>query len=273
MKDEALALAAAVPDPAGKLNLLREYLQALALRSLHESEAFLNLAFVGGTALRFIAALPRFSEDLDFSLHQPGGYRPEKWMKKIKTDLMLAGFEVAVNWNDRTTVHKAWIKMAGILKEVGLAAMPQQNLSIKLEIDTRPPAGAVVQRSLVTRHRLLALQHYDLASLMAGKIHALMTRGYPKGRDWYDLAWYRGHRPPLKPNLTQLQNALNQTLGSEAPASSDWKKQLLERLEKLDCQKLRNDVAPFLEHPEEAELLNRQNLQSILDMKNGSERA
>ncbi len=270
MKDEALALAAAVADPAGKLNLLREYLQALVLRSLHESEAFINLAFVGGTALRFVAALPRFSEDLDFSLHQPEGYRPVEWMKKIKTDLTLAGFEATVSWNDRTTVHKAWIKIAGILKETGLAAMPEQNLSIKLEIDTRPPAGAVVQRSLITRHRMLALQHYDLASLMAGKIHALLTRSYPKGRDWYDLAWYRGHRPPLEPNAALLENALIQTQGTNAPASNDWKKRLLNRLENLDCQKLRNDVAPFLEHPEEADLLDRQNLQAVLAPDRGT---
>jgi len=265
MKDEALALAAAASDPAEKLNLLREYLQALALRSLHESEAFINLAFVGGTALRFVAALPRFSEDLDFSLHQPEGYRPVEWMKKIKTDLSLGGFEASVTWNDRTVVHKAWIKIAGILKDAGLAAMPQQNLSIKLEIDTRPPGGAVLQRSLVTRHRLLALQHYDLASLMAGKIHALMTRGYPKGRDWYDLAWYRGHRPPQEPNLVQLRNALNQTQGANAPTAQDWAAHLLVRLNEIDCQALRNDIAPFLERPEEADLLDLQNLRAMLE--------
>jgi hypothetical protein len=264
MKDEAVSLAAAVPDPAGKLNLLREYLQALALRSLHESEAFVHLAFVGGTALRFIAALPRFSEDLDFSLHQPEGYRPESWFKKLKTDLGLAGFDVAVAWNGQTAVHKAWIKIAGILKEVGLAAMPEQNLSIKMEIDTHPPDGAVLKRSLVTRHRLLALQHYDLASLMAGKIHALVTRSYPKGRDWYDLVWYCGQRPALEPNIGLLQNALNQTQGSRAPAASNWRADLLARLEGIDCRALRNDVASFLERPEESALLDKENLAAVL---------
>ncbi|MEI7437773.1 MAG: nucleotidyl transferase AbiEii/AbiGii toxin family protein [bacterium] len=264
MKEEALLLAADLPDPAGKLNLLREYMQALTLRSLHESKAFLNLAFVGGTALRFIAAIPRFSEDLDFSLHLADGYRPEAWLKKLKTDLTLAGFDVCVNWNDRTVVHKAWIKTAGILKAAGLAAMPQQNLSIKLEIDTRPPAGAVLERSVITCHRMLVLQHYDMASLMAGKIHALATRNYPKGRDWYDLLWYLGHRPPLKPNLIQLQHALDQTLGASAPDAKAWKPLLLSRLDGLDCRKLITDVAPFLEHPEEAALLNEQNIRAVL---------
>lgn len=207
MKEKALSLVQALTDPVAKLNLLREYLQSLTLRSLHESQAFLNLAFVGGTALRFIAALPRFSEDLDFSLHLTDGYHPEKWLKKLKTDLTLSGFDVSIGWNDRTTVHKAWMKIAGILEDTGLAAMPQQNLSIKVEIDTHPPAGAVLVRSMVTRHRLLALQHYDLAFLMAGKIHALLTRSYPKGRDWYDLLWYLGLCPPQSSNIELLQNA------------------------------------------------------------------
>lgn len=264
MKEEALSLVADVADPAGKLNLLREYVQALTLRSLHESGAFLNLAFVGGTALRFMAALPRFSEDLDFSLHQADGYQPGLWIKKVKTDLTLAGFEVSVSWNERAPVHKAWIQTAGILKEAGLAAMPQQNLSIKLEIDTRPPSGAVLERSLISRHRLFALQHYDLASLMAGKIHALITRNYPKGRDWYDLLWYRGRRPPLEPNLVLLKNALHQTLGNASPEAHDWKQLVRTRLAGLDPQKLVEDVAPFLERPEEIDLLTSENFCAIL---------
>jgi len=264
MKDEALALVAEVADPAEKLNVLREYLQALTLRSLHESEAFLNLAFVGGTALRFLTALPRFSEDLDFSLHREEGYEPERWMKKLKTDLTLAGFKVNISWNGCATVHKAWIKTADILKEAKLAAMPQQNLSIKLEVDTQPPDGATLVRSMITRHRLLALQHYDLPSLMAGKVHALIFRGHPKGRDWYDLLWYRGHRPPLKPNLVQLQNAFNQTQGSSAPNASDWIHLLRTRLDELDGQKLVDDVAPFLEYPEDVALLTTENIRTSL---------
>jgi len=89
--------------------------------------------------LRFAYNLPRFSEDLDFSLEKPDRYKPVEWMKKIKRDLQLAGFETNLNWNDRKTVHTAWVKVGGIMKESGLAAMADQKLSIKLEIDTRPP--------------------------------------------------------------------------------------------------------------------------------------
>ena len=82
MREEIIVLVKELADPTRKLNLLREYLQAFVLRSLHESEAFVHLSFVGGTALRFLFNLPRFSEDLDFSLETPEGYEPIKWMKK-----------------------------------------------------------------------------------------------------------------------------------------------------------------------------------------------
>lgn len=265
MKEEALALARSVTDPAQKLNLLREYIQALTLRSLHESEAFSQLAFVGGTALRFLYRLPRFSEDLAFSLHQSSGYEPVAWMKKLKTSFSLAGFDTAISWNERTTVHKAWIRIGGLLHEAGLAAMRDQKLSIKLEIDTRPPAGAELERTLVTRHAVLALQHYAPNSLMAGKVHALLTRKYPKGRDWYDLIWYRGLRPPREPNRILLQNALNQTQKDGNVIAADWRRLLADKLSRLNVTQLVADVQPFLEHPADAALLTAENLRSVLN--------
>jgi len=264
MKDQALAIVRDVSSPSEKLNLLREYLQAMALRSLHESEAFVNLVFVGGTALRFVYGLPRFSEDIDFSLAGSNGYEPEVWMKKLKNDLQLAGFNAAVSWNDRSTVHKSWIKVAGLLKDAGLAAMGDQNLSIKLEIDTNPPQGAVSETGIVNRHAMLSLRYYDLPSLMAGKTHALITRKYAKGRDWYDLLWYRATRPPIAPNLEQLQNALDQTQGAGVFNAENWARDVARRLKAIDCASLVNDVKSFLERPEDSALLTEDNICSVL---------
>lgn len=264
MKEQALSIAAQADNPADKLNVLREYVQAFALRSLHESEAFRHLSFVGGTALRFAYNLPRFSEDLDFSLESPEGYDPVPWMKKLKRELQLAGFEASLNWNDRKTVHTAWIKVGGILKEAGLAAMADQKLSIKLEIDTRPPAGAECQKSIINRHMVFALQYHRLPSLMAGKTHALLTRKYPKGRDWYDLLWYLGHRPPTEPNPTLLQNALDQTQGRGTMDAGGWKALLRETTNTLDFPGLAADVQPFLERQQDASLLNAEHFQSLL---------
>lgn len=257
MKEHALAIAAQGKNPIEKLNRLREYLQALILRSLHESEAFTHLSFVGGTALRFLHGLPRFSEDLDFSWEAPASspnYQPQQWLAKLKRDMAFANFDVSITWSEKNIVHNGWVNIVGLLKEVGLSGHAEQKLSVKIEIDTRPPPGATLVRTVVNKHVLLALQHHDLPSLMAGKIHALCCRPYTKGRDWYDLLWYRSQRPPLSPNLTFLQNSLEQTQ-SPAWQAAQWSTKLEQKMQQLEWPHLIKDVAPFLENPEEQALL------------------
>jgi predicted nucleotidyltransferase component of viral defense system len=82
MKEECLELASKESDPGRRLNALREYAQSMTLFSLHQSEAFSSISFVGGTALRFLFALPRYSEDLGFSLESANAYEPAKWLRK-----------------------------------------------------------------------------------------------------------------------------------------------------------------------------------------------
>ncbi len=265
MKEQALALVRGVDDPARGLNLLREYLQALVLRSFHEAEAFRSMAFVGGTALRFLHGLPRFSEDLDFSLEAPEHYYDGKaWMARVKRDLALAGFAAEVTWNDRKTVHTGWIRIAGLLHEAGLAGPPNQKLAIKVEIDTRPPAGATSERRIVTRHATFLLRFHDLPSLFAGKLHALLTRPYTKGRDWYDFAWYRSQRPPIEPNVAMLQNALDQTQGAATFDAAAWGDTVRKRVVAQDTEAVVRDVEPFLEYPADRALLTRENLLALL---------
>lgn len=264
MKEQALSLVRGGTDPGLALNLLREYLQTFVLRSLHEAEAFRPLAFVGGTALRFLHGLPRFSEDLDFSVVSAEGYAGREWMAKVKRDLTLAGFTSEVTWNDRKTVHAGWVRVAGLLHEAGLSALPDQKLAIKVEIDTLPPEGARCERRIVTRQMTFFIQHYDLPSLLAGKLHAAITRKYAKGRDWYDLVWYLSQYPPIEPNLPLLQNALDQTQGIGRSDARAWKALVRTRIESFNLAAIVADISPFLERPQDAALLTRDNLLGLL---------
>jgi hypothetical protein len=261
MKDDAIGLSLRSDDPIERTNILREYIQACALRSLHESRAFERLSFVGGTALRFLFDLPRYSEDLDFSLETPEAYEPLPWMTKLKIDLQRLGFNTELSWNDRKTVQVAWIRIAGLLKEAGIVGRVEQKLSIKLEIDTKPPKGAVMERRIVNRRLVFAVRHHDLPSLMAGKIHALLSRPYAKGRDWYDLVWYQSRRPPVEPNASLLQAALLQT-GTDIPEG--WRNAIIRRLTELDFRAIRADVEPFLERRDDAALLDKESLFGLL---------
>jgi predicted nucleotidyltransferase component of viral defense system len=264
MKEQALALIHGLSNPGQALNRLREYLQTLILASLHDCEAFRALAFVGGTALRILYGLPRFSVDLDFSLEKQENYAGKEWMGKIKRSLTLAGFLPEVTWNESKTVNVGWVRLRGILHEANLSVHPDQKLAIKLEIDTRPPHGARCERRVVSLYRTFVLQFYDMSSLFAGKLHAVISRRFNKGRDWYDLLWYRSRRPPVKPNLELLQNALDQTRGTGILDARQWPELVRSRITDLDLKAVIAEVRPFLERSEDSAILTKENLVALL---------
>jgi len=255
MKERARQLVREAPLEA-KRNILREYLQAHILFSLQSERAFEQLAFVGGTALRFLYGLRRYSEDLDFSLEQSKAYDFRRLLNRVESDLTKAGFNVTVHPHEATTVHSAFVRFPGLLYEFELSPHQTEKLAVKIEVDSSPPAGATLQTTVVNRHFLVALQHHDLPSLMAGKLHALLARCYTKGRDIYDLLWYLSRSEPTVPNISLLRNALTQTQwhGTQATAET-WRSIIEHKLREVDFAEVIADVTPFLESPEERELL------------------
>jgi predicted nucleotidyltransferase component of viral defense system len=267
MKDYLRQLVESGPTPQARNCLAREYLQARALEALQDAGAFMRWAFVGGTALRFLFSIPRFSEDLDFSLIREGddpAFAPS--LEAIKRALASENYRTEVTVNDRKTVMSAWLRFPGLPHEIGLSPHASQVLSIKLELDTRPPPGAVVTTSIVRRHATLNLCHYDKASLLAGKLHAVMSRKWTKGRDLYDLAWYLADRRWPAPNLALLNAALKQT-GWTGPVLVDenWRNELLQRLATVDWERARTDVRPFLERERDLDLVTHDTLKKLLE--------
>jgi predicted nucleotidyltransferase component of viral defense system len=262
MKDHLLALAADQQDPRVRLNLVREYLQAHILRSVHSAGAFAALAFQGGTALRFLYGLRRFSEDLDFALERPEHDRGlEYWARIVKRDFELSGYDVEATLRTVRIVHSANVKFPGLLRDTGLAQERGAKLTIRIEVDTRPPAGAILETRLITRHFPITFRVHDLSSCMAGKIHALLARRYAKGRDLFDLVWYLTRPDRPSPNFEQLENALAQT-GWKGPTiePGTWRSVLRDRVASLDWAAVIGDVEPFLEDPADRQLLDRERL-------------
>lgn len=138
-------------------------------------------------------------------------------------------------------------------------------IAIKLEIDTRPPAYAGLETTLVEHHVAVNLQHHDRASLLAGKLHAILQPEYTKGRDWYDLYWYLNQPLWPAPNLEMLNSALVQS-GWEGGivTTSNWREHVLERLALLDWQHVVEDVEKFLMNQEELTAFKVETMQSLL---------
>jgi hypothetical protein len=269
MKEYLIQLARSQPGPAQSRNVAREYLQARILSSLQRSGAMIPLAFQGGTALRFLYSIPRFSEDLDFALERLGTfYDLRSWLKNAERTFTAEGYRVGIQISDRRAVHSAFIRFYGLPYTLGLSTQPGEAFSVKIEVDTQPPAGAVLAITLVRRHEMLQLQHHDRASLLAGKLHAVLQRPYAKGRDIYDLVWYLSDPGWPPPNVVMLRNALAQS-GSMDPdaAAENWREVLLERLKGMRWERVQSDVRPFLERPEESRLLTRENLVRVIQRR------
>jgi hypothetical protein len=249
-----------------RLCLVREYLQARVLESLQDNGVFLRWAFVGGTALRFLYSIPRFSEDLDFSLITPledAGFTSA--LAESKRLFELEGYRIEIKLNDKKTVASSFIRFPGLLYELGMSPHASQTLSIKVEVDKNPPEGAVIETTVVRRHVTLQLCHFDKASLLAGKLHAILSRSWSKGRDLYDLAWYLAERSWPEPNLTLLNAALKQT-GWTGPVMTqiNWRRELLRRLSVIDWEKARSDVSPFLERERDLSLVTNDTISHLL---------
>lgn len=188
MKDHLAELVRSAPTPEHGRNVMREYLQARILGALQRAGAMIPLAFHGGTALRFLYATARYSEDLDFALEKDKRrYDFRVYLQVIRNELSAEGYAPEIKVNDKKTVHSAFVRFPGLLHELDLSPQRSEVLAIKIEVDTNPPAGAALSTSIVRRHVTLQLQHHDRASLLAGKLHAFLQRSYLKGRDLYDL--------------------------------------------------------------------------------------
>jgi hypothetical protein len=269
MKEYLRELVQKHPNPIQGNNNVREYLQARVLESLQRSGAMIPLAFQGGTALRFLFGIGRFSEDLDFSLERPeSGYDFRGYLLAIQTGFQAEGYDVGIKVSDQKVVHSAFIRFPGLPYELHLPAQPNEVLSIKIEVDTQPPRGAGLEVDVVRRYIPMRLQHHDRASLFAGKIHALLNRDYSKGRDLYDLMWYLSDPDWPEPNLVLLNNALIKTgWQGGLPDEQSWRDMVRERLLGMDWDKAVVDVLPFLERPDEADLLTLDNLTRMLDRR------
>jgi hypothetical protein len=187
-------------------------------------------------------------------------------MEALRRDLERETYEVEIVTRTREPMASAFVKFRGLLHELDLSPHEDEVLGIRVKIDCNPPAGARTQTRLVRRFVMLNLLHHDRASLLAGKLHAVLSREYTKGRDLYDLVWYLSDPAWPSPNLLQLNNALEQT-GWDGPRATpeSWRALVRARLEEIDWQQARRDVSPFLERSQDVSLVSDTTLLPLLE--------
>ena len=241
---------------------LREVLQEIALLGFWRSKFFERAAFYGGTALRLLHGLDRFSEDLDFSLLRPSkSFDLSRYAQALEMEMESFGFEVSFDRKQpaaASAVQSAFLKVDTVKQLLvieageGLARqLPKGRiLKVKLEIDTDPPEGFETEVRYLLHPIPFWVRSYVLPDLFAGKMHAVLCRRWKnrvKGRDWYDLVWFVSNHPQLR--LSHLQERMVQT--------GDWKEgrpltgkdfySIVDKvIDTVNLESARKEVEPFV---------------------------
>lgn len=236
-------------------NVLQELMQHYVLSSLSRAGLFAEAVFHGGTCLRIVHAMNRFSEDLDFLLKQPNpNFHWQRYLESVRKDCAQEGipFEVQDKSQAGTAVQKAFLKTDSIGKllvlDLPFERYRARKIRIKLEIDINPPVGSTFTTSYITFPVTAPLTTQSLESGFALKVHALLCRSYVKGRDWYDFVWYVARR--TRPDLDLLRHALRQQgpwAGQQITMTMRWVQDNMEAaIRRIDWTAARDDVQRFL---------------------------
>lgn len=257
-----------------QVRALREIIQEVTLLGLWRARFFEHAAFYGGTCLRILHGLDRFSEDLDFSLLAPApDFSLQRFSAALEEEVRAFGFNLRVEAVDKavaTAVQSAFLK-ANTRNELMVIETderltrnipPGQVLKIKIEVDTDPPPGFATTTRFLLQPIPFAVRCYTLPSLFAGKLHALLFRRWNnrvKGRDWYDLVWYAAHNPHL--NLYHLEQRMRQTgqwSGDARLTRIQFDELMHGAIDRLDLDQARQDVAPFVKDQQALAIWSRE---------------
>lgn len=235
-----------------ELNTLHEVMQQVTLAGLYRGGFFTKAAFYGGTCLRIFHKLPRFSEDMDFSLLQKNElFNLEDYFDSVIEEFKALGREVTIERKQKkieTPIESAFLKDSTEIYNVKFQT--DRTVKIKIEVDKDPPLLFKTENRLLLHPFSFMTNCFTLPNLFAGKMHALIFRkwrGRVKGRDWFDFEWYVRNNIKLNFNHFKERAAQSENDASMRNLSrEDFIKLLKERLASIDINLVKEDVRPFL---------------------------
>lgn len=241
-----------------EIRALKEVIQEIALLGLWRSKFYEKGAFYGGTALRILYGLNRFSEDLDFTLLNTNkDFDITSYEDAILRELESFGLEARLERKIKDgEIETAFIKGNTLIHLIKIGSPfrvhNKQQIKVKIEVDKDPPLGFDVEVKQHFSPIPFSIKSLSLPDLFAGKLHACLCRSERiniKGRDWYDFLWYISRKTPV--SLSHLHKRMEQSGNWDKKNIlhiEDLKKLLIEKIKKLDLERAKKDVAPFIKN-------------------------
>jgi predicted nucleotidyltransferase component of viral defense system len=262
------------------INALKEIFQEIALLGLWRAKFYEKAAFYGGTALRILYGLDRFSEDLDFTLLRADKHFDlTPYNQAVSDELSSFGFQVSVevkNKNIASNIESAFIKATTKTQLLIIEAEPKitgrihkmNTIKIKMEVDTHPPGDCETEVKNILLPIPFSVKTLVQPDLFAGKLHAILCRPWQKrvkGRDWYDLVWYVAHNIPV--NLHHLRDRLIQSTAWDKKrkfTENDLRDLLKKKIDETDFENAKSDIIPFITDKDAVRLWSREFFMDVI---------
>ena len=237
-------------------NVEQEVCQKITLAGLRRGGFFDHAAFYGGTCLRLFHNLPRWSEDMDFSLTEKrNDIHLENYFDAIREEFKLAGFDVTITRKEKKAfgrVESAFLKEN--TEAYDIKFQTKKSVKVKIELDTDPPLMFATEQKLLIQPYSFMTRCFTLPDLYAGKMHALVYRAWQKrvkGRDWFDFEWYVRNQIPL--DFKHLQERIKEFSGEDVSLEA-FLDLLRQRLSTTDIDNVKQDVLPYIDSSRQEEL-------------------
>ena len=237
-------------NAADERNAMHEVMQQIALAGLARGGFFEKAAFYGGTCLRLLHGMQRYSEDMDFSLLAPDrSFQFEDYFPAVVEEFKLAGKDVEIRMKHKgqpSAIESAFLKESSDVYDIGFTTEKRQK--VKIEVDIDPPPKFATEMRVLHEPRNCVVRSYTLPDLFAGKVSAALFRKWKtrvKGRDWYDVAWYISHNTPL-----DVAHLVERAKESEPGADVSTPEKVIAafdaKIESIDFAAAKADVEPYV---------------------------
>ena len=250
-----------------KTNAQHQVMQQIVLAGLQKGGFFEHAAFYGGTCLRIFHGLPRFSEDMDFTLVEKNpAIHLENYFQPIREVFALTGKNVVITKKEK--LHFGRVESAFLKEDTtayDIAFQTEKTIKVKIELDTNPPLLFDTEQKLMMQPYSVMIRCLTLPDLFAGKMHALVFRNWKtriKGRDWYDFEWYIRHNIPL--HFAHLQERIREFNGQEV-TRDEFMHLLRDRLANANINQVKEDVLPFVNNPSELDIWSNEYFSLLAD--------
>lgn len=234
--------------PATKMRgVLREYLQILILKELYRTDARTRLFFSGGTYLRLIHGLKRFSEDIDFNTRDLPDAKFENFIRKVAMELKRLGLDPGVQFDHWKRMLVASLVFPKVERLYGIESKHSRIGGIIIKVETNRPEWEIKTETQVISGfgEIYPCICTDKSALFADKIDALVKK--KRGRHLYDIIFMISNRFPVDRKVLNALGIKDNPL--------DIIVSRVNKLPKNELKKQAEILRPFLFDETEAQLL------------------